>query len=361
MRLFDFFHNICDYEHIAILLVLTILFIIGLKKLPQKKQCQGFVLDRDFSGALKGIGAVMILMGHFAVMQIGYSEGDPKSINWIVSWSTANIALVWFMFISGYGLTVSKKTITNHFITGAIRISKVFLPMLFVFVVSLLLYAILPYPYTEETVRALAIPAEIGMIPNDIAGNIVFIGGGIIRWYWYPWCAIMLYVCYYVADYISSKFQLNKSWTLLFVLALYYIGAFMILGPSLAHYYRLVWAFFFGHLFVRWVAQPKWQTYTMALIALSTFAFEGKFMILSFIIAIAVILISSKLNKQYEFQGKWLINLGVLSYFYYLCHRRIVWPVMCEFDCHDVLVWSLISLIVAFVLHAIYYKLKSCF
>lgn len=168
----------------------------------------------------------------------------------------------------------------------------------------------------------------------------------------------MLYICYYVADYLSSKFGTNKSWTLLSVLALYYVGTFMILGPSLAHYYRLVWAFFFGHLFATWNTQSKWQTYTMALIALSTFVFENVYMIFSFTIAIITILTCSWLNKKYSFQNKWLIKLGTVSFFYYLCHRRIVWPVMCVFGCYDVLVWSLISLLVTFVLSAFYKKMK---
>lgn len=351
--------QLCDYEHLLLLIILMALFILGLKKISAKNIQKGFVLDRSFSGALKGMAAVLILMGHYAQMKNGMDESNIMCMNWVVSWSTANIALVWFMFISGYGLTVSKKNITNHLDNAKKRLSKVFNPMLFVFVLSIVLYCVLPYPYTSAEARSLAIPTEINMLPNEIIDNIVYIIGGMFRWYWYPWCAIILYICYYIADYISSKHHFNKSWTLLIVLTIYYIVAFIVLGSSLAHYYRLVWSFFMGHLFVQWNAQAKWQSVAMTFIALSTLIFEDIYIVISFVASIVFIIVCSWLNKRYEFNNKYLLELGGLSYFYYLCHRRIVWPIMCSFGCHDLTVWCILSLLCSMLLLSIYSRITK--
>lgn len=205
-----FFTTVADYEHVLILLILFFAFVLGLKATSKvSNTTQTFFLDRDYSSALKGIGAVLILMGHYGQMEINRIDSGAKSVDAIVAMITANVALVWFMFISGYGLTVSKQNITNHFSDCMKRLSKVFFPMLFVFLLSLIMYVFMQEPKVIIRAKDLCIPDEIRILPNGIADNFGFVLSGIIRWYWYPWCAMMMYVCFYLADYIACKLKIN--------------------------------------------------------------------------------------------------------------------------------------------------------
>ena len=144
-----------------------------------------------------------------------------------------------------------------------------------------------------------------------------------IKWYWYVWCIIMYYVIFYTADYLSKKYRMSSTIFLVCMLMLYYIVAFNILGPTLAHYYRLTWAFLFGHLFAKWNQLSQALRMGSVGIGLVSFYFESLFMILSFVLAILVLLWTSSLNKRFDYKGKPLLYLGSISYFFYLSHRRI--------------------------------------
>jgi len=348
-----------DIELAIIICALTLMFLFGIKK--KQNDSGSHHLDKNTSFALKGLACIMILLGHYAGMAINSSADTPKTFGWYMYMTSANIALVWFMFISGYGLTISQNIIVNHSTTCLKRIAKVFLPMLYVFFISMLLYAFLPYPFTQEQANNFSIPEEIGMIPSNMAGNWKFILLGIVRWYWYPWCAIAMYICYYLSQYLSAKFKWNNTWTLLGTLTIYYFFAFYCFGPHFAHYYRLVWAFFFGHLFVRWTQLPRWQATLMLFITMLSTCHEGAYMIFSFFIAVAVIFLIVYLNKHYTINGKYFLFLGGISYFYYLCHRRIVWPVLCMVNCHDVIVWTISTIPVAYLSLITYHYLRGVF
>lgn len=67
-----------------------------------------FAFGRDMSTLLKGIACIFILMSHYVA--IYYGTGLPNGALHYVQIYAANIALVWFMFCSGYGLTLKKQT-----------------------------------------------------------------------------------------------------------------------------------------------------------------------------------------------------------------------------------------------------------
>lgn len=350
---------ISEYEHIVLLLILTCLFILGLKRRENSQDYSGFRIDKDYSGALKGIACVLILMSHYEQMiHNGHVHhlSQSTSITFLVGNCAYNIGLVWFMFISGYGLTVSKSGIKDHLLGTYKRCSKVVYPMLFIFTMSLLIYIILPGLLPLNYVEDYVIPQELYMLKGVMDFNIGTFLFAPIKWYWYVWCILMYYVIFYASDYLSQRYNMSMTVVLLLFLSIYYISTFNILGASLAHYYRLTWAFFCGHLFAKWKDIPLWLKLSGTILGLLSFHYESSIMILSFVIAIIIILIVAKLQKKFEFNSRALLFLGSISYIFYLSHRRIGWVVCCYLSTYDMLIWVMMTLIISSMLHKIYYK-----
>lgn len=350
-----------EYEHLTILFLIVLLFILGLRKRTQKVPAIGFAIDKQFSGALKGFACVLILMAHYEQMMHLHQEDLPRGIAFIVGNTVSNIALVWFMFISGYGLTVSKSGIKHHAKGLYDRCSKVFYPMLFVFIVSLLIYIFLPGSLPESYQTVFVIPREFYMINGDVPFDVYTLLLSPIRTYWYVWCIMMFYTVFYFSDYLSQRFKLSSTWFLIILLTIYYIIAYNLLEPQYAHYYRLTWAFFFGHLFARWNNMPLGMKMTGGLLGVSTFYFESPIMILSFFTAIVVLLIVSKLQKWFSCESRALALLGTISYFFYLIHRRIGWVICCYTFKESVLFWTLIVLVISYILYKIYHMKETIF
>lgn len=99
-----------DIEYIIILLILGLLFVFSLS--PRKSSGRIFILftiDKKMSNAIKGIACVFVLMGHWATMRIVNNDlhlGGAVSV--VVYYLSANIALTWFMFFSGYGMSLKR-------------------------------------------------------------------------------------------------------------------------------------------------------------------------------------------------------------------------------------------------------------
>lgn len=104
---------------------ITCSFLIGLKR--KKEINRELVLDKNFSSVLKGIACIFILMGHYESTMHYPLDYYPKCLGWFIRLTTANVALVWFMFISGYGLTISKSKIDTPLYDLGRRCCKVFL------------------------------------------------------------------------------------------------------------------------------------------------------------------------------------------------------------------------------------------
>ena len=346
---------IVNNEHIFIVSVLAIMFILGLKKSTETPAGESFVLDKSFSGALKGIAVILILMTHYEQMFANETSGLVRTL---VARIPANAALVWFMFISGFGCTKTIGTKKGFFTPCVTRCMKVLGPMFFCFIVSVLLYVILPYRFNLEETQALHLPKEIYLF-NNHALDIPFVLKGIFRAYWYVWCILMYYVIFYASSYLTNRFKTSKTNILLLLMVIYYIAAFNIAGESYAHYYRLTWAFFLGHVFASMHDMPKWKiAFYIMMCALPSILFEARYMNFSFVLAVITLLIVSFLNKRYVFKSKPMLYLGTISFFFYLIHRRIAWVICCYLDFSNVILWVLVSLFVSILMWQLYNALK---
>lgn len=112
-----------DFEYIFIVIVMLLLFVFSLTR-KTKNACGGgktlFVIDLQMSYVIKGLACLLILLGHYANMRIS-PNFSVISIVWMFS---SNVALTWFMFFSGYGLSKNKtkleccNIISNNNYTG---------------------------------------------------------------------------------------------------------------------------------------------------------------------------------------------------------------------------------------------------
>lgn len=355
MDLFNtLFYFPSDYEHILVLFVLTLLFVVSLKK--RSDNIDRLYLDKSYTQVLRGIACVFILMGHYESSVHFGLDYYPKGIGWFVRETTANIALAWFMFISGYGLTVSKSNIQHHLIACIKRCGKVFLPMFYVLMFSFVLYAVLPSKNGIDCIGDTVIPEELFMFTGEKSWDLSVLLNSPFEWYWYIWCILIFYCLFYISDYLSQKFGVLSTYFLLAFLTIYYILAFLILGPDLAHYYRLTWAFLFGHLFARWNALPTISKLLCLMVGLASFAQEGKLMILSFLLSVVGIYVCCLANKRYAINDKCkpLLTLGSISYFFYLIHRRVTWVLCCYVSVYDLCFWILVTTIISYLFYKLY-------
>ena len=246
-----------EYEHLLLLLILGAFFILGLHKRDNNLTYQGFRIDKQFSSAIKGMACVMILMSHYETMMHLQQDIDYRGIAYLVGNSAANIALVWFMFISGYGMTVSKSGIKNHISSICERCYKVLAPCIFIYITSLVLYLFMPGSLETIYQKTYAIPQELFMFKGQTPFDLTLLISAPFKWYWFVWCILVYYLIFYASDYFSQKYKKSSTYFLIGLLTLYYLVAFYVLGPTLAHYYRLTWAFLLGHLLACWSNLPK--------------------------------------------------------------------------------------------------------
>ena len=144
-------HTVPDIENIVILVVLLTLFFVGIKTKQERAIITNTVwtyltIDKNTSIALKGIACVFVLMGHYGtwLLNTGIDCG-AWSVTTMLTHTTANIALAWFVFFSGYGLSLKlydKDKIGRVWIK---RLEKLYFPLLYVCLCAVLIYWVLPY------------------------------------------------------------------------------------------------------------------------------------------------------------------------------------------------------------------------
>lgn len=342
-------HN--DYEYLIILAVLLLIFVTSLRPKSGGGKC--FDIDLPTSSALKGIACVFILMGHWANMRIrpgGFHPGiDISKCIWLFS---ANIALTWFMFFSGYGMSLKRIKAGEYFARWRSSMFKIYVPCLLASVVAFLLYMLLPDKFSPEESVSLWLSPNIYIMhhlasDNNIASLLwsFFSGNGS----WYVGCIIMFYTFFYSASYISEK----KRWPFTLVLAIffliYFIAAYFYFGPSQAHYYRYCWTFLFGHA----VATRTRLSWTVATISLITVGTENWVLHMSYVMAIIGLCLVSALNTRYSVHGKSMLWMGSISYLFYLSHESISYVLITYLNIDSVIVWILFSTMVASILYVI--------
>lgn len=350
-----------DIEYIVIIVALFIFFLLGLKRKNATVTGGLLAIDLNMSSAMKGVACVMILMSHWG--QRRFNIDMPWGVSKLVWYLFANIALVWFMFFSGYGL--SKKNLKNEssidiVILWGKRLKKVYFPLLIVCIVSMVLYALLPDCFSLSEAKRLWIPQDIHRIHDFNMEELKPLLLHLFGWKdWYVLCIIFFYTLFYLSELLSKKIHLETTVLLFGLLFVYFIWAYFFYGQKEAHFYRYPWAFFLGHIVARWHNYEKKHVPLILLfILLLPILLESKIMILAYVIAIILLQIASLINRKYDMNGKIALFLGTISYFFYLCHVRIGYTIITYIGVDSILVWVLITTIVSYLLWKVYNILK---
>ena len=99
---------------------------------------------------VKGIECLlMILMGHYRTFVLPEEMRYSFFTNYI-GMSSANIALFFFMFFSGYGLSLKINSCKNLSQVWWNRMKKIYLPLLFTCCVMIVIYSFIPNPFTQD-------------------------------------------------------------------------------------------------------------------------------------------------------------------------------------------------------------------
>lgn len=322
-----------DIEYTIVLVSLLICFVFGLKKRPAEIKIGALAIDKQFSICIKGIACVFILLGHWG-QHNNFNGTIPWGISKIVWLSTANIALVWFMFFSGYGLSL--KNVNKEEIPKSLgrRCLNIYLPLILTATCSTIVGLLLNFDLSDKV-----------KILRDCLG----------LWDWYVFCILIFYSLFYASSFIAQSYKINHTIILTIFLTAYFLIAYPSFGPENAHWYRFPWAFLLGHI----VAVNKRNSIYVNVICLAAlllcfFFLKDNIMIACSLIAIFLIYIFSVINRKYEYRGKSLIFLGGLSYFFYLSHNRMGYPLMSFIGTEYIIIWITITIIVSFMLKKLY-------
>lgn len=341
-----------DIEYLLIFVILGILFLKGLK--PNiGGQFRPFVIDKTMSQALKGIACVFILMGHWG--QRKFDMDMPWGISKVVWQTTATTALVWFMFFSGYGMSLKRIKQGDYLSSWWKSMKKIFIPCLLTCFVFLLVCSILPNSYTYEEAKSLWLPKEIHLIHNlNIEACKTLAWSLMGNRDWYVCCILMFYTIYYVITYLSDKFQKNQTILLSIAFVIYWFWAYWYFGVEQGHYFRFVWTFMFGHA----VAKRTKISWIMTAILMIPIILESKVVMLNFTIGIAVLYLLSFINSRYEMKGKAVLFMGTISYFFYLAHVRLGYTLLTYTGINSIFFWIAITTIISYLLYKLNSKIK---
>lgn len=327
-------------EFLAVYIIIAVLFLLSLKRkevghMPRLRFTDlGF--GKEMNTLLKGIACIMILMSHYVALSYGHTR--THGIVYYTAIYPANVALVWFMYSSGYGLSLNPIRGGQYLNVAAQRMIKVYMPLVFVCFLSMILKTLISVDGT------LSFPYLLGMKDE-----------------WYVWCIIYFYGIYYFAQYLSDRIRVDMTIILAVSLIGYFVFAYHFFGEAQAHYYRFPLAFMAGHLVGK--KEKKWVTTVVICIFMMTFFFVEFHFLKCYILAFAFILILSVLDKYYEVSEGGLFKLGLVSYFFYLCHQRISEPILKSLGIQDCLLWIAATFLVAYLSNALYnkYILKTVF
>lgn len=172
---------------------------------------------------------------------------------------------------------------------------------------------------------------------------------------WYVWCIIYFYMIFYVASNLSSLLRIDTTLVLTLLMMAYFVFAYNFFGDSQAHYYRFPLAFMVGHVVAK---EKKGMESLIAIgIAMLTFFFMECHFLKCYIIAFVVLYLFGMADKLFIVRHGILYRIGIVSYFFYLCHQRISQPILDIFGFSDCLLWIVLTILVAYGVNLAYSKL----
>lgn len=351
-----------DIEYIIVFLLLCIFLIHGFKRQISSVNAinniyDHFTIDKNYTTIIKGIACIFILMGHFG--QRNFDTDLPWGVSRVVQNFTANIALVWFMYFSGYGLTLkwTKTPIAFHFRGYVDRFRKIYIPLLVVSIITIVVYIFIPNNEYVASSKLIEVPEvfhflkEINSLTVERLIKILeFAIGGFD---WYVCCILIFYALFYLSAYYDKKYGWHISNVLGLLMLLYIIIAFKVAGWSNGHYFRFPCAFLFGHCIAMGKNKKKIGIVLLALSFLWVIYLRDVYIIASYVIAIGGIYFFAWLNRNYVIDEKSpLIKLGLISYPFYLCHCRISYPIMIAWGGQkSVILWILITIMTSILFY----------
>ena len=357
-----------EIEYTIITLFLTIVFFAGLKR--RKNYCldickfasgganQWLTIDFSFSQAIKGLACVMILMGHYRTFFL--SDSIALNITTIVGMSSANIALFFFMFFSGYGLSLKDYNNVNLIREWTKRIKKILYPLFITGIIMLLLYALLPDNMSQSEVASFHVSKilhEVHTVEINNISTIILAGLG---WGdWYVTCIIMFYTLFYLSLFIWKTTKINQTIALSVLMLCYFVWAYFFYGLPEAHYFRYPWVFMLGHVVARWRKNSsKISLAVLVVFALTEYPCGLYYHIFS-IAAIVILTITAFINTAYKMESKYLLFMGSISYLYYLCHGRIACTLLAYTGIKSLLLWAVVTIPIAWGLTKLVSKIKG--
>lgn len=309
-------------------------------------------IDKTSSDVMKAIACVFVLMGHWAtnLQNSGLELGVVARLS---KYTTANIALCWFMFFSGYGLSL--KDNASIAIGGSWwkRVKKIYLPLFVVCVSAIIVCATLPDIGLENTWAGFN--KNVHMLHNF---NVCYIKPLIMNALglldWYVSCILIFYTIFYLTIYLSKKFKVNHTILLCVGMLTYNVIAFYVFGWEQAHYFRFPWIFMLGHLVAVYKRNSKAVNILTMCAFIPSILIHGKVMTACFGLAVIGILLFAAISRRYYLGGKLLLFVGSISYFFYLSHTRIGYTLLAYTGIKSMLLWITITIIISYLLMKFY-------
>jgi len=336
------------------------LFLISLRrKTCEKALAGGGIIDLNMSTAMKGIACVMILTSHWG--QRRFDVDMPWGISRLVWNLSANIALVWFMFFSGYGLSLKTYWREDRLLPIWLkRLMKVYLPLLFCCVICTLGYALLPSVYSLDESTKLWISKDIYYIHHLSWENFNLLWPHVFGWKdWYVLCIIIFYSLFYLSLWLERKTKYNQTSWLFVLMCFYYVWAFCYFGWQEGHFFRYCWIFFIAHVVAKWntYSDKRWPL-LMCICLSSTLLMESKILYCAVFIAAGIVAFMSIVNKYYDVYGKGILFIGSISYFFYLLHARICYTLVVYTCINSILAWIGLTIIISWLVSYIFNRLS---
>lgn len=349
--------TIYDIEYVALIVLLVVLFVVSLQKksitIKSDKLSYCLSTSKDAGVILKAYACIMVLMSHFVALRL--NNNLHIGVSKFVYLVFANVALTIFMFISGYGMTM--KALERHAIKDAYkRLKKIYLPSIFVSFSSLVFYIFIPNVYSLEDLTYYHLPKDIWVMHNlslsDIPHFAIYVFGAQD---WYVRCIIYFYIIFYISYSVSKKLKFDISICMGVLFLLYIIVAYYAYGMEKAEFFRYPCAFLTGHLIAKYIKKENVKTdIYLYVISLFTILFHGIEWLAYYLIALLFISLVNRITQCYHFKKGLLFNIGIVSYFFYLCHIRIGYPMIIFSRLEYVIVWIIVTYLISVILYYSY-------
>lgn len=343
-----------DIEYFLIIIAIVVVFLLGMKKRTNTLDLGHYCVDKDLTTTLKGVACVFILMGHY-----GQRNFDPETVSGfskLIYWVTAKMALVWFMFFSGYGLSL--KDYSEHIIykDWSLRVKKVYLPLFFVGVISLMFTTVVNSQFFRCQIIKMPPPNETYICMSYSFNSVVFLILNILGVSdWYVMCILVFYTLFYISQFLARKFKYSQSLCLGMLMLCYFILAYSFVDKANAHWYRLPWAFMFGHIAAVWKSNSmKVNIGLVLMFMLTNIVINEPINTAIHAFSMLVLFAMCLLNRKYTHKSRILIFIGSISYFFYLVHQRICYPLMILLGANSVVIWILLTIVVAYYIDTLY-------